>query len=155
MFVRLFAVSLIVALATSTTRAVYQDGIDVSNHQGTINWASVKTSGIKFVFAKATEDVGYTDAYLAANMNGAKANGILIGPYHYARPDLDRTDPNDAANEANYFVDAIKPYYEGTNLSLRPVLDIETISNSRDERTFLSNWVNNFAAAVHNRLGFY
>jgi GH25 family lysozyme M1 (1,4-beta-N-acetylmuramidase) len=155
MFIRLCVAALIVVLATPTARAVYQDGIDVSNHQGTINWTSVKNAGIKFVFAKATEDVGFTDAYLAANMSGAKANGILIGPYHYARPDLGKTDPNDAANEANYFVNAIKPYYQGTNQCLRPVLDLETLSNTRDEKTFLSNWVNSFATTMHNALGFY
>ena len=33
----------------------YQQGIDVSHWQGSINWTAVKNAGIKFTFAKATE----------------------------------------------------------------------------------------------------
>ena len=42
-------------------------GTDVSHYQATINWASVKSAGVAFAWAKATEGVGYTDAYFAAN----------------------------------------------------------------------------------------
>ena len=90
-------------------------------------------------------------------MAGATAAGVYIGPYHFARPDSFNTDPNDAANEANDFVDAIQPYYQGSPYTLRPVIDLERLGNVGDldqEKAFLSQWIRNFAAVVHNRLGF-
>src|ERR1035437_6070836 len=64
-------------------------GIDVSHWQGTgINWASVKTSGVTFAWAKASEGTGYTDNTFAVNEANAKAAGVLIGAYHFARYDL-------------------------------------------------------------------
>jgi GH25 family lysozyme M1 (1,4-beta-N-acetylmuramidase) len=131
-------------------------GIDVSANQGTINWSSVKNGGISFAFTKATEGVGFTDSKFAANMSAAKAAGVIIGPYHFARPDTFNTDPNDAANEANDFVDTIQSYYQGTNLTLRPVIDLEMLAGvgtPSQEKTFLSQWMRNFIAVVHSRLG--
>lgn len=137
--------------------AVLQDGIDVSAFQTTINWTSVKGAGIKFAFAKATEGVDFLDDTFTAKMAGAKAAGVLIGPYHFARPDSFNTNPNDAANEANDFVDAIQSYYQGNNLTLRPVLDVERLPNvgtTAQNKAFLSEWIRDFAAVVNTRLGF-
>ena len=153
--VRLLLAIGIATLFATAARAVYQDGIDVSSHQATVNWTSVKNAGYKFAFTKATEGIDFIDSTFATKMSGAKAAGVLIGPYHYGRPDSYNTNPSDAANEANDFVDAIQTYYQGTNLTLRPVLDLEELAGVADERTFLSNWVNNFAAVVNSRLGFY
>jgi GH25 family lysozyme M1 (1,4-beta-N-acetylmuramidase) len=155
MSARFCVVALVAALCGQSAHAVYQDGIDVSVHQGTINWTSVKNAGYKFAFTKATEGIDFVDSRFASNMSGAKAAGVLIGPYHYGRPDSYNTNPNDAANEANDFADAIAPYYQGTNLTLRPVLDLEELAGVADEKTFLSNWVNNFATTLHSRIGFY
>lgn len=30
-------------------------GCDVSNHQGTLNWGTIKTQGVQFAYIKATE----------------------------------------------------------------------------------------------------
>jgi len=137
--------------------AVFQNGIDVSTHQGTINWTSVKNAGVKFAFTKATEGIDFLDNKFTTNMAGAKAAGVLIGPYHFARPDSYNTDPNDAANEANDFVDAIQSYYVGNSLTLRPVLDVETlpgVGTTAQNKAFLSKWIRDFADVVNSRLGF-
>jgi GH25 family lysozyme M1 (1,4-beta-N-acetylmuramidase) len=151
-----FAVLLTVASAACANAQVLY-GIDVSHYQGTIDWTSAHNAGATFAFAKATEGVDFVDSNFAQNMIGAKAAGVIIGPYHFARPDSSNTDPNDAANEANDFVDAILPYYQGPNLTLRPVIDLERLAgvgNASQEKVFLSRWIRNFAAVVHNRLGF-
>ena len=36
-------------------------GIDVSHYQGAVDWKKVKTAGIAFAYAKATEGNTYTD----------------------------------------------------------------------------------------------
>ena len=58
-------------------------GIDVSNHQGNINWSAVKQSGIEVAYIKATEGDYFKDKYAAGNYNNAKAQGIKVGFYHF------------------------------------------------------------------------
>ncbi len=61
-------------------------GIDVSNHQGEISWENVALNkNIQFVYIKATEGATYKDKRYDENVRGAKANGLLIGSYHYLR----------------------------------------------------------------------
>ncbi len=73
-------------------------GCDVSNHQGTVNWAEVASAGIQFAICKATEGLAFVDAYYPRNVAGARANGILPGAYHYARTE------NDPEREADFFL---------------------------------------------------
>lgn len=58
-------------------------GIDVSSHQGTIEWSKVKADGFSFAYIKATEGSGYTDPEFARNWKEARASGITTGAYHY------------------------------------------------------------------------
>jgi GH25 family lysozyme M1 (1,4-beta-N-acetylmuramidase) len=146
-------------------------GIDVSHHQGTINWSAVKNSGVKFAFTKATEGVNYVDPKYHANMQGATAAGVWIGPYHFCRidslngvkftsydgsPFTPGTGPYiDAVSEAEDFLDAIRPYYQ-SGLYLPPVADVEGLPDFGSpslNRTFISNWVQLFSDTVKNSLG--
>ncbi len=61
-------------------------GIDVSNHQGEVDWNFVVESGIQFAFIKATEGGTYQDKYYAQNATNAKNAGLMFGPYHFFRP---------------------------------------------------------------------
>ncbi len=142
-------------LVFSRAEAVIQ-GIDVSHWQGPIDWNSVKAAGIQFAFVKISDGFGDYDETFPTNLNAAIAAGIPIGPYHFAYPQTGTSNPLDAANEANYFVDWIQPYYQSTGVLLRPVLDLETTSGQATvaaEKVFLSKWVSNFAAVVQSRLG--
>lgn len=143
-------------LTTSPALAVIQ-GIDVSHHQGSINWNLVTASGIQFAFCKATEGVDYIDPRFTVNMSGAIAAGLPIGPYHFARVNSGESIPTDAIDEANDFVDAIQGYYSGPGLVLRPVLDLETLPDSpisTSIKSYTSKWVRDFCNTVQNRLGF-
>ena len=70
-------------------------GIDVSRHQGTIDWAQVAASGQRFVLAKATEGLLTVDPTYATNRAGAMAAGLEFGAYHFARPDLHLDNPSE------------------------------------------------------------
>jgi lysozyme len=132
-------------------------GIDVSHFQGTINWTSVKNAGIKFAFCKATEGVDFEDVNFDTYMTNAIAARMPIGPYHFGRLNSGETIPTDAIDEANDFVDAIEPYYLGTGLVLRPVLDLETLPDppvSPSVKAYTSEWVRDFVGVVESRLGF-
>jgi GH25 family lysozyme M1 (1,4-beta-N-acetylmuramidase) len=118
-------------------------GIDISNHQGNIDFAKVKAAGIDVVFTKATEGVGYTDPFLETNYKNAKAAGLKIGFYHYFTP----LDENDTRAEAKAFVDVIK----GRDTDCRYALDIEE-ARGLDKAT-LSNLAKLFLDEVKRLTG--
>ncbi len=64
-------------------------GIDVSHHQGDIDWVAVREAGIQFVFAKATEGNTFIDPLFAINWQCLKEAGLYRGAYHFFHPDVD------------------------------------------------------------------
>ena len=64
-------------------RAGEQFGIDVSSHQGSIQWPRVAADDIRFAYIKATEGSDFTDQKFADNWRGAGAAGLRRGAYHY------------------------------------------------------------------------
>jgi len=131
---------------TTLTSEERIDGIDVSHHQGSIDWSEVYNSGYRFAFAKATEGDGWTDPNFETNMNEGHDAGMLMGAYHFARPDLN----SDALVEAQYFVNVAGNYLkEGW---LRPVLDVEgdPVPLPWDE---LSTWIHEWMNAVVSLTG--
>ncbi len=69
-------------------------GVDVSHHQGPIDWPRVASEPhIAFAFIKATEGGDWTDPRFATNWREARAAGLLVGAYHFftfCRPPLDQ-----------------------------------------------------------------
>lgn len=61
-------------------------GIDVSAHQGDIDWKKVKEAGYEFAFLKATEGGDWVDSKFEQNRKGALDAGLTVGYYHYFRP---------------------------------------------------------------------
>ncbi|HEX8148171.1 MAG TPA: glycoside hydrolase family 25 protein [Pyrinomonadaceae bacterium] len=91
-------------------------GVDVSHHQGVINWQKVSASGVVYAYTKATESIGFMDSRFATNFAGMKSNGILRGAYHFFRP------KRDAKAQAENFIDVVKHVEPG---DLPPALDVE------------------------------
>lgn len=65
-------------------------GIDVSEHQGVINWGSVAQAGVQFAFVRvgnrgATEGALGVDEYFEANAAGATAAGVTLGAYFFSQ----------------------------------------------------------------------
>ncbi len=61
-------------------------GIDVSNHQGKIDWIQVANDkNIQFVYIKATEGATYVDKSYSRNITEARKHGFKVGSYHYLR----------------------------------------------------------------------
>ncbi len=126
-------------------------GIDVSFYQGTINWASVAASGKAFAYARATRGTDYTDPTYAANRSGARANGIYVGAYHFARP-----DQGNPRGQADRLVDIGQ--YSRDGRTLPPMLDIEWPAEGGDACYGLStgamvSWISAFVDQVRVRTG--
>jgi GH25 family lysozyme M1 (1,4-beta-N-acetylmuramidase) len=120
------------------------NGIDVSHWQGTIDWAAVAGSGQRFAFLKASDDTDYEDPTYQANRAAARANGVLVGAYHFARPD---DSAGDAVAEADHFVDTAS-WRQGEML---PVLDLERTGGLSVSE--LKAWVRAFLGRVKARTG--
>ena len=68
----------------------YSIGIDVSSHQGQVDWQQVKDAGVEFVFIRVgrrgtTEGQIYTDELAHQNYAGAKEVGLKIGAYFFSQ----------------------------------------------------------------------
>lgn len=61
-------------------------GIDVSRWQTSIDWKAQAQAGVRFMFAKATEGLTQVDSMFEKHVAGAKAQGILVGAYHFFHP---------------------------------------------------------------------
>src|SRR5437870_7656776 len=123
-YLRLLVLAFVAAIAPGRALAQRPMGIDVSHYQGTITWSSVKSSGISFAWAKASEGTGYVDPTYAANTTNAKAAGVFIGPYHFANYTNNQGTAG-ADLEAAHYWSVIKNYVKTDGLSLMPMLDVE------------------------------
>lgn len=74
------------------------EGIDVSGHQGNVDWPAQWNAGRRFVWVKATEGTGYKNPYFAQQYNGSYNQGFIRGAYHFALPDR-----STGAAQATYF----------------------------------------------------
>lgn len=99
-------------------------GIDVSHHQGDINFKKVAADGISFVFIKATQGKSFRSKTFLKFVKDAKAAGLMIGAYHYV--DDSATTPEMARQEAANFAKAIKDAGGIQAFDLPPVMDYES-----------------------------
>lgn len=81
-------------------------GIDVSEHQGTINWSQVKAAGVQFAMIRGGYGRNNVDKYFHANAKGATAAGIPIGMYWFSYA----YTVDMARNEAKYAVALANQY---------------------------------------------
>ena len=104
---------------TLNPSVVQFDGIDVSKHQGTINWDELKNqSKIKFVYIKATEGTDYVDPKYHENIRNARKHGFKVGSYHFL------STRSSATTQFQNFVRTAKR----EDQDLLPVIDVEKLS---------------------------
>ena len=107
----------------------YELGIDVSVHNGEINWSKVKASGVEFAFircgGRGWGEAGncYEDTLFSKNIKGAKAAGVKVGVYFFSQA---RTAYG-ALEEASLTLAKLG----GMSLDLPVVMDWETESYYR------------------------
>jgi lysozyme len=70
-------------------------GVDVSSHQGEVDWEMVAGDGIEFAYIKATEGGDFVDERFGRNWAGAAAAGLDRGAYHFftlCRPGVEQAE---------------------------------------------------------------
>lgn len=111
-------------------------GIDVSEHQGEIDWQKVAADGIEFAFIRAgyrTTDTGVVvkDEMYDVNIRRAKGAGIEVGVYFYSQA----RDKAEALEEA----EAILRTLNGERLDYPVVFDLEPAENNSDRLAGLTH----------------
>lgn len=102
-------------------RTVYPvKGIDVSAHNGAVDFARVAADTVTFVMLKATEGTDFCDANFSTNFEAAKEAGLLVGAYHFFRFN------SPGRMQARHFIESVK----GRPLDLPLVVDVEKWGNS-------------------------
>jgi GH25 family lysozyme M1 (1,4-beta-N-acetylmuramidase) len=124
-------------------------GIDVSTHQGTVDWDEVAGAGLSFAIIKATQGRSeataglrnFTDSKFKRNITEAHRIGLRVGVYHY----LTAQTVGEAMEEAEYFLYVVEPYKP--LIDLWAVVDVESKYLPKD-KTLLTQIVNTFCSRV-------
>jgi lysozyme len=126
-------------------------GVDVSAHQGTIDWSKVGRGHIAFAYVKATEGADYTDARFATNWVEARRVGLDVGAYHFFALCSHGSD------QARHFLATVGNGPSG----LAPAVDLELKGNcsKRPATSLVRRELDDFIAAVeatmHRRVVLY
>jgi lysozyme len=112
-------------------------GVDVNGAKGPIDWRRVRAAGFEFAILKATEGRTFDDERFRFNRRAAKAAGLVVGAYHFARP-----DNNSPKAEAQHFLRVARP----KRGELVPALDWETHPPTAE-------WASRFLRAVEGEIG--
>ena len=124
-------------------------GIDVSRHNGSIDWNAVKNSGVEFVIIRcgyrgSSTGVLVEDEMFRKNIQGAAAAGLKVGVYVFSQA----INEAEAIEEASMAVSAVSGY----SLSYPIFIDVEGANGradglSREERTAV---IRSFCQTVAN-----
>lgn len=123
-------------------------GIDISHHNGDIDWDVVKnqnTDKVKIDFAviKATEGESLKDEDYSKNYAESKRVGIKTGAYHFYVPHVN------PRTQAQNFIESVK--LEAGDVA--PVLDFERQGNNRRVRRNLQNNIKIWIEIIEKHYG--
>lgn len=79
-------------------------GVDVSQHNGIVDWKSVKRAGFTFAMVRMGYGKGHLDNNFYRNINGALDAGLKVGVYHYSYA----MTVADAQKEATFIVATLR-----------------------------------------------
>lgn len=112
-----------------------QLGVDVSSHQGDIDWQAVAADGVGFAFVRLgnrgyTEGALYPDDSAAANLDGAAAAGLETGAYFFSQA----VTADEAHEEAELALEVL----DGRALDLPVAFDHEPVPDADGRANALS-----------------
>ena len=97
-------------------------GVDVSHHQGDIDWNVLADQDIQFAYIKATEGSSHVDENFVSNYIEARQAGLRVGAYHFFSYD------SPGITQAENFIDTVENFDD----MLPPVVDVEFYANKED-----------------------
>jgi GH25 family lysozyme M1 (1,4-beta-N-acetylmuramidase) len=140
-------------------------GIDINPmYQGiNIDFGKVKNAGFEFVFIKVSEGKNFNKKVMSSKppteflkaskilADSAKANGLKIGYYHFARPTT-----NSASAEANFFMNSKKQLptpdlpdvidFEAS--SIETFVNLPNFGKNKVNQKYLENWIDEYLRII-------
>jgi lysozyme len=135
-------------------------GIDVSYAQDGMDFEAAKAAGADFVIIRIARrgDSGtkYIDTSFMDNINKAIAAGMDVGVYFYTKA----MSPDQAADDAEFCIEALKEYCAGTELKMGIWYDVEDndTTGTCDNATItsiISRWICEMNNAGYKNAGLY
>jgi len=123
--------------------------MDISNHQGKVDWAAIKGDGIQTAYLKSSEGKHFVDGTYAGNRAGAAAQGIPTGAYDFARPG--NVIPGDVVADAKAEAEHFLSTAGITKDDLAPALDLENAGSLNQAQ--LAQWVKTWGETVKDATG--
>lgn len=109
--------SLVLLVMPATAALAEVEGIDVSHHNGPVDWAAVKNNSVGFAYVKASEGMDDKDPLFSANWSSLSQQGVPRGAYHFY---ITEDDPQE---QAKLFLSVYQPQTG----DLLPAIDIELL----------------------------
>ncbi len=134
-------------VSAPTAKSTFITGIDVSHHNGDIDYGKVKAAGHRFVYIKATQDNDFVDPMFPTNLARARAAGLAAGAYHFFDYTLDGRE------QADHFLDRVEAA-GGIVDALPPVVDVECWKPiGASIHAVSATRLRDFVARVYERIG--
>jgi len=119
-------------------------GVDMSHHQGKVDWEKVSEEKPSFIIMKASEGSTFTDPMFRSNLRNAERKGIPVGAYHFF------SYSSSGRSQAEHFLDVV-----GESAGCRLlVLDVEYTRNMHRMKN-ISKEISEFMNFVKERTGKY
>jgi lysozyme len=99
-------------------------GIDISHHNGIINWERIDTTEVKFVIIKSTEGDSskHTDSLFKTNWNKCLEKKLIVGAYHIFGI------KSSGMKQFNNYISVVPKL----NNSMPPLIDVNILSRAKD-----------------------
>lgn len=111
-------------------------GVDISQHNGDVDFGKVKSAGIEFVILRAGygKCISQIDLDFYRNYKNAKENGLKVGAYWYSYA----SNPDEALLEAKVFCEVVK----GLDFDLPLYYDIEENTSLKQATANIQSFCN-------------
>ena len=131
------------AATVPSTTPNYIAGVDASYAQPSVDWASLRSQGVRFGIVKATDGTQTLDTQFASNWSGMHANGIVRGAYHYFRV------LQDAQAQVDHYLSTVN--LDATDLP--PFVDAESAGNNGGSNSQWASGLTLWLQQVEKRTG--
>ncbi len=122
-------------------------GVDVSRHNGSVNWKRLKYEGITFAYIKSTEGTSHIDMKFVENYKNAKQSEVKVGAYHFYTFGLE------GSLQAKHFI------HNSTVSSndLIPAIDVEhsPINRYSKDKNYMQLVINELIKLEHDLYNYY
>ena len=124
-------------------------GIDISKHNGNIDWNAVKNSGVQYVILRcgyrgSASGVLVEDQKFKSNIQGATAAGLKVGIYFFSQA----VNEVEAVEEASMTLSLIKKY----RITYPVYIDVESANGRADgiSKAARTSVINAFCQTIRN-----